>query len=293
MKIAQYYHQGVIRLGLIKDEGLIPVRFDGDMIDLIKAGIKCTPSGDPLSIDDVRFAPPVNHPSKIIGIGLNYMDHIREGSAKVPESPIVFTKFQSSLTGHKGPIIWDISLTKKVDFEAELAVVIGKTMHDCPEHEVLDGIFGYTCANDVSARDLQFGDGQWVRGKSLDTFCPLGPWIVTSDEIPDPHSLSIKCRLNGEVMQDGNTGQMIFKLPRLISFLSKNFTLIPGDVILTGTPHGVGCFRDPPLFMKDGDRIVVEIENIGRLENTCKTSPSKYIHYNRSISRGSVSEDPN
>jgi 2-keto-4-pentenoate hydratase/2-oxohepta-3-ene-1,7-dioic acid hydratase in catechol pathway len=272
MRIAQYYHKDKIRLGLIENNALRPLDFQGDMIDFIKGGIECEPSGDALTSDEVRWAPPLDRPSKIIGIGLNYMDHIREGGATVPEIPIVFTKFQTSLTGHRGCIAWDNSLTSRVDYEAELAVVIGDTMHDWPEDRAMDGVFGYCCANDVSARDLQFGDGQWVRGKSLDTFCPLGPWIVTSDEIPGPHSLKIKCLLNGEVMQDGNTGQMIFRLPRLISFLSRNFTLVPGDVILTGTPPGVGCFREPPIYLKNGDEVVVEIEGLGRLENTCRTS---------------------
>ncbi len=157
-----------------------------------------------------------------------------------------------------------------MDFEAELAVVIGKKIHGCHKTEVMEAVFGYTCANDVSARDLQFGDRQWVRGKSLDTFCPIGPWIVTPEEIPDPQSLDIRCWLNGKLMQDSNTRMMIFTLPELILFISDNFTLLPGDIILTGTPHGVGAFREPSVYMNDGDEIVVEIESIGRLVNICK-----------------------
>jgi 2-keto-4-pentenoate hydratase/2-oxohepta-3-ene-1,7-dioic acid hydratase in catechol pathway len=157
-----------------------------------------------------------------------------------------------------------------VDFEAELAVVIGKKIHRCHKPEVMEAVFGYTCANDVSARDLQFGDRQWVRGKSLDTFCPIGPWIVTPEEIPDPQSLGIRCWLNGKLMQDSNTRMMIFTLPELILFISDNFTLLPGDIILTGTPHGVGAFREPSVYMHDGDEIVVEIESISRLVNICK-----------------------
>ena len=150
-------------------------------------------------------------------------------------------------------------------------MIIGRKAYRCPESEALSHVFGYACANDVSARDLQFGDGQWVRGKSLDGFCPLGPWIVSSEEIPDPHSLNIKSWLNGQIMQDSNSSLMIFKLPQLISFLSKNFTLNPGDVILTGTPHGVGTFRNPAVYMKDGDDIVIQIERIGLLRNLCRT----------------------
>lgn len=271
MKIAQYYEDGKVRLGLIEGEELRPFEFKGDMINLIKSGFDNQTSGNPIPVEDVEFVPPVNRPSKIIAIGLNYMDHIEESKGDVPEKPLIFSKFPSSLTGHKGLISWNNSLTKKVDFEAELAVIIGKELYRCLEDQVMDGIFGYTCGNDVSARDLQFGDGQWVRGKSLDTFCPLGPWIVTADEIPDPHALAIRCLLNGEIMQDSNTSCMIFKLPQLLSFLSMNFTLVPGDVILTGTPHGVGAFREPSIYMKDGDEVIVEIEGVGCLENICKT----------------------
>ena len=271
MKIAQYYTKEGTGAGFIDGNTLYPVKMQGDVSDMIASGQDFIKSGEGIPLENIRFAPPISRPSKIIGIGLNYMDHIREGSAGIPEIPMVFAKFQNSLVGHGGTITWTPSLTKQVDFEAELAIVIGKTLHECPEERVLEGIFGYTCANDVSARDIQFGDGQWVRGKSLDTFCPLGPWIVTSDEIRDPHSLNIRCLLNGRIMQDGNTEQMLFKIPRLISFLSKNFTLIPGDIILTGTPSGVGCFREPPVFLKDGDVIAVEIEKVGRLENHCRT----------------------
>jgi len=271
MKIAQFYDKDRIRLGIIDADRLIPIDFQGEMIDFIKNGLDYKLSGSSLPLSSIQLAPPVTNPSKIVAIGLNYMDHIRESKGEVPESPLIFAKFPSSLIGHNDWITWDENLTKKVDFEAELAVIIGKTIHNCPKNEVMKTIFGYTCANDVSARDLQFGDGQWVRGKSLDTFCPLGPWIVTSDDIPDPHSLSIRCWLNGQIMQDSNTSMMIFKLPELINLISKNFTLIPGDIILTGTPHGVGTFRDPPIYMKEGDEVVVEIEKVGRLVNICRT----------------------
>jgi 2-keto-4-pentenoate hydratase/2-oxohepta-3-ene-1,7-dioic acid hydratase in catechol pathway len=271
MKIAQYYHKDQIRLGLIDDDFLIPTDFQGGMIDYIKNGNSLKPEGSPIPLGSIQFAPAVSNPPKIIAIGLNYLDHIEESRGEAPKNPLVFAKFSSSLIGHNEHITWDPGLTTKVDFEAELAVVIGKTAYNCPEIETMEKIFGYTCANDVTARDLQFGDGQWVRGKSLDTFCPLGPWIVSSDDIQDPHSLGIKCSLNGQIMQESNTGMMMFKLPQLISFLSKNFTLLPGDIILTGTPHGVGSARNPAIFLKDGDEIVVEIKGIGRLANICKT----------------------
>ncbi len=271
MKIAQFYDKDSIRLGIINADSLIPIDFQGEMIDFIKKDQDCRPSGKAIGLDKIKLAPPVRNPSKIVAIGLNYMDHIRESKGEVPESPLIFAKFPNSLIGHNDFITWDVKLTKKVDFEAELAVIIGKTIHDCPKTEIMKAIFGYTCANDVSARDLQFGDGQWVRGKSLDTFCPLGPWITTADDIPDPHYLGIRCWLNGQIMQNSNTSMMIFKLPELISFISKNFTLIPGDVILTGTPHGVGTFRNPSIYMKGGDEVVIEIENVGRLVNICRT----------------------
>jgi 2-keto-4-pentenoate hydratase/2-oxohepta-3-ene-1,7-dioic acid hydratase in catechol pathway len=149
-------------------------------------------------------------------------------------------------------------------------VIIGKRIYGCSEKEAMDAVFGYSCGNDVSARDLQFGDGQWVRGKSLDSFCPVGPCVVTADEVPEPHDLGIRCWLNGRLMQDGHTGLMIFGVPQVVSFLSKHFTLFPGDIILTGTPSGVGAFRDPPVYMKDGDEVVVEIQGVGRLVNTCQ-----------------------
>ena len=271
MKIAQFYDKKCIRLGIIDAHSLIPCDFKGEMIDFIKKRPDCTPSGKAIALDSIKLAPPVSSPSKIVAIGLNYRDHIRESKGEVPKLPLIFAKFPNSLIGHKDLIAWDVNLTKKVDFEAELAVIIGKRVHKCSETEAMEAIFGYTCANDVSARDLQFGDGQWVRGKSLDTFCPLGPWIVTADDIPDPHSLGIQCWLNGQIMQDSNTRMMIFKLPELISFISHNCTLTPGDIILTGTPHGVGTFREPSIYMKDGDEIVVEIEKVGRLVNICHT----------------------
>jgi 2-keto-4-pentenoate hydratase/2-oxohepta-3-ene-1,7-dioic acid hydratase in catechol pathway len=271
VRIAQFYEKDRIRIGLIQDESLVPFSFEGDMIDFIQHGHPPEAKDKSVSLDEVNWAPAVSSPSKIIALGLNYKDHAEESKGKLPEAPLIFAKFPNSLTGHGEEIVWDESVTAKVDYEAELAVIIGRTIHECPEKEALDGVFGYTCANDVSARDLQFGDGQWVRGKSLDTFCPLGPWVVTADEVPDPHSLKICCRLNGNTMQDSNTGLMIFRLPAIISFLSRHFTLFPGDVILTGTPSGVGTFRDPAIYLKNGDEVIVEIEGIGRLVNRCRT----------------------
>jgi 2-keto-4-pentenoate hydratase/2-oxohepta-3-ene-1,7-dioic acid hydratase in catechol pathway len=222
-------------------------------------------------LDSVKLMAPVRNPSKVVAIGLNYRDHAREQGAPIPDSPIIFAKFPTSVIGPGDAIVWDPALTQQVDYEAELAVVIGRRARNVSEADALDFVAGYTCSNDVSARDLQFGDHQWVRGKSLDTFCPLGPVLVTVDEIPDPQDLSVRALLNGEVMQDSRTSEMIFGVRELIAFASRAFTLLPGDVILTGTPHGVGVFRKPPVFLKDGDRIVIEIEKVGRLENVCRS----------------------
>ena len=273
MIFAQYHHEERIRLGVIEDHALVPLDFAGDMLDFIQSDRTCKFTGKPFHLDQIRYAPCISRPSKIIGIGLNYLDHIRESKGEIPERPLIFAKFPNTLTAHKDTITWNPELTKKVDFEAELAVVMGETVYNCSEEEAEKAVFGYTCANDVSARDLQFGDKQWVRGKTLDSFCPLGPWIVTPDDIDDLYDLGIKSILNGQVMQDSNTRHMLFKVPQLVSFLSRNFTLAPGDVILTGTPHGVGAFRQPSVYMNDGDEIVIEIEKIGRLINTCRAQP--------------------
>jgi 2-keto-4-pentenoate hydratase/2-oxohepta-3-ene-1,7-dioic acid hydratase in catechol pathway len=214
---------------------------------------------------------PFDRPGKIICVGLNYMDHCLETNTPPPERPLLFTKFSTSMNGPFDDIVWSTRLTREVDFEAELAVIIGKLGRQIKEIEALEFVAGYTASNDVSARDIQLGDGQWVRGKSLDTFCPLGPALVTADEIPDPQNLSIRSILNGETMQDSNTKLMIFSVAEVIVFCSQAFTLEPGDIILTGTPHGVGLGRNPKVYMQDGDVIEVEIEGIGRIQNRCRT----------------------
>ncbi|HVS21465.1 MAG TPA: fumarylacetoacetate hydrolase family protein [Pyrinomonadaceae bacterium] len=218
-----------------------------------------------LPLDSIEFLPAV-YPSKILAIGRNYVDHAIEGGAAPPEAPLIFNKLTSSLNAHNAPIVLP-PISNKVDYEAELAVVIGRRTKRVSEAEALDYVFGYTLIDDVSARDLQFGDGQWTRGKGLDTFAPLGPFITTRDEIKDVQALKIEGRLNGEVMQSSNTGKMIFKVAYLVSYLSQGMTLEPGDVIATGTPEGVGVFRDPPVLLKAGDVFEVEIEGLGTLRN--------------------------
>jgi 2-keto-4-pentenoate hydratase/2-oxohepta-3-ene-1,7-dioic acid hydratase in catechol pathway len=223
-----------------------------------------------IALDSVKLLAPIPNPSKVIAIGLNYRDHIREANIGVPELATMFCKYPSSIIGNDAEIRWSNELTQQVDYEAELAVVIGKTARNVSEADAYDYIAGYMNCNDVSARDLQFRAGdQWLRGKCLDSFCPLGPYLVTRDEINDPHNLSIQCELNGQLMQDSNTSEMVYRIPYLIEYLSQAFTLLPGDVIATGTPHGVGAFRQPPIWLKQGDVVAVKIEGLGVLSNRC------------------------
>ncbi len=223
-----------------------------------------------VALDDVKLMSPITNPNKVVAIGLNYLDHIKESNAAVPKIPIMFTKYTTSIIGDGDEVRWDPTISEKVDWEVELAVVIGKAAYRVSEEDALSYVVGYTVCNDVSARDLQTERGdQWIRGKSLDTFCPLGPCIATKDEIADPHNLKLKTTVNGKVMQDSNTSQLLFKVPYLISYLSQAFTLLPGDVIITGTPPGVGMGMKPPVYLKDGDVMTVEVEGIGQLTNPC------------------------
>jgi 5-carboxymethyl-2-hydroxymuconate isomerase len=199
---------------------------------------------------------------------LNYLDHVRESGMDPPSSPLVFAKLRSSVIGPDDEIRIDRTVTAEVDWEVELAVVIGRPTYRVPVEDALDVVFGYTAANDVSARDLQFADGQWVRAKSLDTFCPIGPAVVTADEISDPQRLGLRTRVNGHTVQDSSTSEMIFSVAELISFCSHSFTLLPGDVLLTGTPWGCGAFASPPQYLQDGDLVEVEVDEIGTLTNS-------------------------
>jgi 2-keto-4-pentenoate hydratase/2-oxohepta-3-ene-1,7-dioic acid hydratase in catechol pathway len=222
-------------------------------------------------LQDVTPDAPVRSPSKIVAIGLNYMDHCREQKADPPALPLLFTKFPSAIVGPGEKIRWNENLSHEVDYEAELAVIIGRRADNVSEANALDYVAGYTALNDVSARDLQFGDKQWVRGKSLNTFCPMGPVLVTADEIGDPNDLKIGCSVNGVALQDSTTKEMIFPVRQLLAFITQAIVLEPGDVIATGTPDGVGVFRHPNVFLKNGDEVVVSIEKIGDLRNTVET----------------------
>ena len=225
-----------------------------------------------MPLGEARLHAPVARPQKVIGIGLNYEDHAAETGAEIPEKPIVFAKFSNSVIG-PGEAIRIPPITEQADYEAELAVIIGKAARNVSESEALDYVFGYTNANDVSSRDLQFSEGgQWTRSKSIDTFAPIGPYIATREEVPDPQNLYIRCILNGEAVQDGTTSDMIFSVAELVSFLSHGMTLVPGDLIFTGTPAGVGFARDPKLFLKAGDEVSIEIEGLGTLTNPVETA---------------------
>lgn len=213
------------------------------------------------------WAAPLTRPSKVICVGLNYLDHAVEQGLEPPVTPLIFAKFPSSIIGAQDPIAWPANLTTQVDYEAELAVIVGTTLRAVDEKTAARSVFGYTAANDVSARDLQVADGQFVRAKSLDSFLPLGPTVVTPDTFGDPAAKQIATRLNGVIVQDSDTSQLLFGIPTLLSFLSQHMTLCPGDILLTGTPGGVGASRTPPRFMVPGDRVEVEIEGIGVLSN--------------------------
>lgn len=238
------------------------LRLEGDLCD----GLSET--DDRLSVS--KWLAPVAPPN-IFCIGLNYRAHAEETGAKIPENPVIFMKPTTALTNPGDPVPLPAACQRgpEVDYEAELAVVIGRAAKNVPEARALEYVLGYTCANDISARRWQKhgGGGQWIRGKSFDGFCPLGPVLVTADEIPDPQDLDVQCLLNGEAVQTGHTSDMIFSVAALIAHLSRDTTLLPGTLILTGTPPGVGFARKPPVFLADGDMVSVEIERIGALNN--------------------------
>jgi len=209
---------------------------------------------------------PIERPQKIVCIGLNYRDHAEEQGTELPTAPLLFAKWPNTLIGPGEPIVIP-PITKQVDYEAELGVVIGERVGGASAENALEAVAGYLCLNDVSARDLQFSDGQWVRGKSLDTFCPIGPELVAAADVPDPQALAIRAVVNGEVLQDSHTSNMIFSVAEVLAHVSRAITLEPGDLIATGTPAGVGAFRDPPVWLEPGDEVTIEIEGLGALTN--------------------------
>jgi 2-keto-4-pentenoate hydratase/2-oxohepta-3-ene-1,7-dioic acid hydratase in catechol pathway len=261
MKIIRFVDEGgQIRLGRQHEDGRVTL-LAGDLLGRLED------TAEP-AMPRKLLAPVA--PADILCIGLNYRKHAEEGGKPVPERPVLFMKASSAVQNPGDPIVLPRRLrSDKVDYECELAVVIGRECKNVSRADALDYVLGYTCGNDVSARDWQaeWGGGQWCRGKTFDTFCPLGPCLVTTDEIPNPNALAIKTVLNGQTMQDCTTADMIFDVPTLIEFLSGSTTLRPGTVILTGTPHGVGFARRPPVWLKAGDTVSVEIEKIGILVN--------------------------
>jgi 2-keto-4-pentenoate hydratase/2-oxohepta-3-ene-1,7-dioic acid hydratase in catechol pathway len=280
MKLARVLIDGEARIAVVANDQVLPLdKRTSALAEDDVARLPSVPSvlpllrstaseaGGAISLTDAALLAPVARPGKIVAIGRNYRDHAIEEGAPLPAEPLVFAKFPSSIVGSGAPIRWDPGLTSAVDYEAELAVLIGARATRVAPEDALGYVFGYTCLNDVSARDLQFGDGQWVRGKSLDTFCPIGPWIVTADEVPDPQDLEISCTISGERLQHASTSSMLFSVAELISRLSRSFTLEPGDVIATGTPEGVGYFREPRRLLQAGDTVEVKISSIGVLRN--------------------------
>ena len=255
MKIVRFLHENRLQYGLLEEDGVISA--NGDPF----TGL--TPGGKRFTLDEIRLAAPVDPPN-VFAIGRNYREHAAEGGFEAPEKPMIFLKATTSIIAPGEAIQIPVMLPESVDYEGELVAVIGKTAKHVSEEDALDYVLGYTCGNDVSCRKAQRGDGQWTRGKSFDTFGPIGPVIRTDI---DPSNLDIKTRLNGETMQDSNTSNMIFSCKTLISYLSQAFTLLPGTIIMTGTPEGVGYPRNPPVFLKENDVVEVEIEGIGVLSN--------------------------
>ncbi|XP_028158656.1 fumarylacetoacetate hydrolase domain-containing protein 2 isoform X1 [Ostrinia furnacalis] len=265
------YMEGDDVVDLNKADGSLPLK----LVDILKldcaveriAQIKAKkPQGVPLS--GVRLEAPITNQDKVIGVGLNYLDHCKEQNLTPPEVPMIFSKFSSVIIGPNDAVKLRTEITQSVDWEVELAVVIGKECTMIDAKDAYNYVLGYTVAQDISARDWQKkkNSGQFILGKSMDTFCPIGPWIVTADEIKDPQCLDIKCTLNGVVKQNSNTCQLIHKIPDVIARLASVMTLYPGDIILSGTPGGVGMHRNPPEFLKPGDKLISEIQSIGTLE---------------------------
>jgi 2-keto-4-pentenoate hydratase/2-oxohepta-3-ene-1,7-dioic acid hydratase in catechol pathway len=248
--------------------GLLEIARGGDAMLKKVAKVLKDAKAKSYELAKVKILPPIRQPSKIVAVGLNYIDHCKEANLPVPTEPVLFSKFPTSVCGPYDDLSWPAGVTKEVDYEVELGVVIGKKARDVEEAAALEYVMGYTVVNDVSARDLQFmGAKQWDRGKSLDTFCPYGPYIVTRDEIPDPHVLQVRTVLNGKEMQNSNTKNLIFNINKIIAYASQGTTLLPGDLIPTGTPFGVGFSRKPPVFLKDGDVCECEVEKVGSIKN--------------------------
>ncbi|MFT5367298.1 MAG: 2-keto-4-pentenoate hydratase/2-oxohepta-3-ene-1,7-dioic acid hydratase in catechol pathway [Candidatus Latescibacterota bacterium] len=281
MRLVTFEHQGTRRLGVRTGDAIVDLSqadasLPTNMRDFLAAGENALNSArtaadkgeHAISASDVKICAPIHNPEKVICIGLNYADHAAESGMPIPPEPVVFSKYASCII-NPGDNIVAPSVSNEVDYEVELVVIIGKAGRNIPKSDALNHVAGYTVGHDVSARDyqLQKPGGQWMLGKTFDTFAPLGPDLVTPDEVGDPGNLDIRCSLNGEIVQSSNTSQLIFNIETLISYLSHVFTLTPGDIIFTGTPSGVGMGRTPQVWLKEGDVVVCEIDGLGRLEN--------------------------
>jgi len=271
------FHDGAhVRPGVLDSDRITAIACDSllDYISLEPPQREQHHTSVTFGLDDVRLAAPVHPKKNVFCVGRNYLEHAKEGARasgrelKLPQVPTFFSKAPTAIADPGQRLQFQSRVSQEYDWEGELAVVIGSRIKDASEEDAMDAVFGYMCLNDITARDLQRAHLQWLKGKSLDGSCPMGPWIAGADEIPDPHRLQIDTRVNGIKKQESNTGQMIFRIPRLIAELSKGMTLEPGDVIATGTPDGVGFARTPPEFFRDGDIVEVEIEKIGTLRNT-------------------------
>ena len=272
MKLVSFQlpHRSATRAGLLIEDNIHLFSDHITAQNLIAGEEELVVTSDTIPLNLVTLMPPIQ-PSKIIAIGRNYLEHANEMKQDLPCHPLIFGIFPSALVGSGGIIRWNPAITTEVDWEGELAIIIGRYAHQVSEARALDYVFGYTIANDVTARDLQHRiDKQWTRGKSLDTFCPLGPSITFAHDVADVQSLELTTTINGEVMQHGSTADMIFSVAYLVSYCSQMFTLYPGDVILSGTPAGVGAGRKPPVFLKDGDVVSITISGLGTLTNTCQ-----------------------
>jgi 2-keto-4-pentenoate hydratase/2-oxohepta-3-ene-1,7-dioic acid hydratase in catechol pathway len=285
MKLVTYLLGSQVSIGAVDERGVVDLSVIApDMLSLIAAGSvgldraralwASASASIPVGAERVTLLAPIPKPRRnIMCLGLNYAEHARESAEahgreyKQHAHPVFFTKATHTINRHEGAIPFDPAVSEQIDWEAELGVIIGRSGKNIPMAEATDHVFGYTCLNDVSARDLQANHSQFFKGKSLDGACPMGPWIVTADEIPDPHALHIACRVNGVTKQDSSTAHMIFRIPDILAILSRGMTLDAGDVIATGTPSGVGFARKPPEFLKPGDVVEVEIEKIGVLRN--------------------------
>lgn len=258
MRIVSYRRDdGAVRFGIVHGDTVVDA---GTHLDDLTAGIAVG------SLDEVALLAPIPQPGKVICVGRNYAEHAAETGSAVPDRPQLFAKFANAIVGPGVDVIHP-AITHALDYEAELVAVIGRRATHVPESHALDVVCGYMCGNDISARDLQFGDTQWLRGKSLDTFAPTGPWIVTAADVPDPQTLGIRCTVNGEVRQSDTTANMVFSVARVIAFITEAITLEVGDVIFTGTPSGVGHAMTPPQYLAVGDAIRVEIDGIGTIEH--------------------------